>query len=69
MAVMCGVVGRHVGLLSRLTDITDPHQREIASYRLVAKVPTRCGDGLRYSIGQPFIYPRNDLSYARTSST
>jgi citrate synthase len=46
------------------TDITDPHQREIASYRLVAKVPTIASMAYKYSIGQPFIYPRNDLSYA-----
>jgi citrate synthase len=46
------------------TDITDPHQREIASYRLVAKVPTIAAMAYKYVIGQPFIYPRNDLSYA-----
>jgi citrate synthase len=64
MAVMCGVVGAMSAFYHDSTDITDPHQREIASYRLVAKVPTIAAMAYKYSIGQPFIYPRNDLSYA-----
>jgi citrate synthase len=64
MAVMCGVVGAMSAFYHDSTDITDPHQREIASYRLIAKVPTIAAMAYKYSIGQPFIYPRNDLSYA-----
>jgi citrate synthase len=64
MAVMCGVVGAMSAFYHDSTDITDPHQREIASYRLVAKMPTIAAMAHKYSIGQPFIYPRNDLSYA-----
>ena len=64
MAVMCGVVGAMSAFYHDSTDITDPHQREIASYRLVAKVPTIASMAYKYSIGQPFMYPRNDLSYA-----
>ena len=45
-------------------DIQDPHNRMIASYRLVAKVPTIAAMAYKYSIGQPFMYPRNDLTYA-----
>jgi citrate synthase len=64
MAVMCGVVGAMSAFYHDSTDITDPHQRDIASYRLVAKMPTIASWAYKYSIGQPFIYPRNDLDYA-----
>jgi citrate synthase len=64
MAVMCGVVGAMSAFYHDSTDITDPHQREIASYRLIAKVPTIASMAYKYVIGQPFMYPRNDLSYA-----
>ncbi len=64
MAVMCGVVGAMSAFYHDSTDITDPRQREIASYRLIAKVPTIAAMAFKYSIGQPFVYPRNDLSYA-----
>jgi citrate synthase len=64
MAVMCGVVGAMSAFYHDSTDITDPHQREIASYRLIAKVPTIAAWAHKYSMGQPFIYPRNDLDYA-----
>jgi citrate synthase len=64
MAVMCGVVGAMSAFYHDSTDITDPHQREIASYRLVAKMPTIASMAYKYVIGQPFMYPRNDLSYA-----
>ncbi len=64
MAVMCGVVGGLAAFYHDSTDISDPRQREIASYRLIAKMPTIAAWAFKYSIGQPFMYPRNDLSYA-----
>jgi citrate synthase len=64
MAVMCGVVGALSAFYHDSTDITDPHQRMVASYRLVAKMPTVAAWAFKYSIGQPFVYPRNDLGYA-----
>ena len=64
MAIMCGVVGALSAFYHDSTDINDPHQRMIASHRLIAKVPTIAAMAYKYSIGQPFVYPRNDLSYA-----
>ena len=64
MAVMCGVVGAMAAFYHDSTDIHDPHQRMIASHRLIAKMPTVVGWAYKYSIGQPFMYPKNDLSYA-----
>jgi len=64
MAVMVGVVGALSAFYHDSTDISDPHQRMVASYRLIAKMPTIAAMAFKYSIGQPFIYPRNDLSYA-----
>ncbi len=64
MAVMCGVVGGLAAFYHDSTDINDPHQRMIASYRLIAKMPTIAAWAYKYSIGQPFIYPLNKLSYA-----
>ncbi|MBI1179610.1 MAG: citrate (Si)-synthase [Alphaproteobacteria bacterium] len=64
MAVMCGVVGALSAFYHDSTDINDPHQRMIASYRLVAKMPTIAAMAYKYSAGQPFVYPRNDLTYA-----
>ncbi|MEO1331303.1 MAG: citrate synthase [Pseudomonadota bacterium] len=64
MAIVCGVVGAMSAFYHDSTDINDPWQREVASIRLVAKMPTICAWAYKYSIGQPFIYPRNDLSYA-----
>ncbi len=64
MAVMVGVVGALAAFYHDSIDITDPHQRLIASYRLIAKMPTIAAMAYKYSIGQPFIYPRNDLSYS-----
>ncbi|HEX9461912.1 MAG TPA: citrate synthase [Alphaproteobacteria bacterium] len=64
MAVMCGVVGALSAFYHDSTDINDAHQRMVASYRLIAKMPTIAGMAYKYSIGQPFIYPRNDLEYA-----
>ncbi len=63
MAIMCGVVGALSAFYHDSTDITDPHQRMVASHRLVAKMPTIAAAAYKYSIGQPFIYPKNDLSY------
>jgi citrate synthase len=63
MAVMCGVVGALSAFYHDSTDIADPKQRRIASHRLVAKIPTIAAMAFKYSIGQPFMYPRNDLGY------
>ncbi len=64
MAIMVGVVGALSAFYHDSTDITDPHQRMVASHRLIAKMPTIAAMAYKYSIGQPFVYPRNDLSYA-----
>ncbi|SDC12313.1 citrate synthase [Ruegeria marina] len=64
MATMVGVVGAMSAFYHDSTDISDPHQREIASHRLIAKMPTIAAMAYKYSIGQPFMYPRNDLDYA-----
>jgi citrate synthase len=64
MAVMCGVVGALSAFYHDSTDINDPHQRMVASYRLIAKMPTIAANAFKYSIGQPFQYPQNDLSFA-----
>jgi len=64
MAVMVGVVGALSAFYHDSTDITDPHQRMVASHRLVAKMPTIAAMAYKYSVGQPFVYPRNDLDYA-----
>ncbi|MFC4347663.1 citrate synthase [Kordiimonas lipolytica] len=64
MAVMVGVVGALSAFYHDSTDINDPHQRMVASYRLIAKIPTIAAMAYKYTIGQPFVYPRNDLSYA-----
>jgi citrate synthase len=63
MAIMCGVVGALSAFYHDSTDITDPKQRLIASHRLIAKMPTIAAMAFKYSIGQPFLYPQNDLSY------
>ena len=64
MAIMVGVVGAMSAFYHDSTDIADPLQREIASHRLIAKMPTIAAWAYKYSIGQPFVYPRNDLDYA-----
>ncbi|HXQ50984.1 MAG TPA: citrate synthase [Stellaceae bacterium] len=64
MAVMCGVVGALSAFYHDSTDISDPHQRMVASYRLIAKMPTMAAMAYKYTLGQPFMYPRNDLRYA-----
>ena len=64
MAIMVGVVGALSAFYHDSTDINDPHQRMIASHRLIAKMPTIAAMAYKYSVGQPFVYPRNDLNYA-----
>jgi len=64
MAVMCGVTGALSAFYHDSTDINDPHQRMVATYRMIAKIPTIAACAYKYSLGQPFVYPRNDLSYA-----
>jgi len=63
MAVMVGVVGALSAFYHDALDITDPKHREISAFRLIAKMPTIVAMSYKYSIGQPFMYPRNDLSY------
>ncbi len=64
MAVMCGVVGALSAFYHDSTDINDPMQRTIASHRMIAKMPTIAAMAFKYSIGQPFVYPQNNLDYA-----
>ncbi|WP_299660627.1 citrate synthase [uncultured Ruegeria sp.] len=64
MAIMVGVVGAMSAFYHDSTDVADPRQREIASHRLIAKMPTIAAWAYKYHIGQPFVYPRNDLDYA-----
>lgn len=64
MAIMCGVVGALSAFYHDSTDIQDPQQRMIASRRLIAKIPTLAAMAYKYSLGQPFNYPRNNLNYA-----
>ncbi|RYE55366.1 MAG: citrate (Si)-synthase, partial [Rhizobiaceae bacterium] len=64
MAIVCGVIGAMAAFYHDSTDINDPMQREIASVRMIAKVPTIVAMAYKYSVGQPFVYPRNDLDYA-----
>ena len=64
MAVMCGVVGGLAAFYHDSLDIYDPKQREISAHRLIAKIPTLAAMTYKYSIGQPFMYPRNDLTFA-----
>jgi citrate synthase len=64
MAIMCGVVGALSAFYHDSTDIHDPHQRMVASYRLIAKMPTIAAMAYKYSVGQPFMYPKNALGYA-----
>ncbi len=64
MATMVGVVGAMSAFYHDSTDINDPWQREVASIRMIAKLPTIAAMAYKYSVGQPFVYPRNDLDYA-----
>ena len=63
MAIMCGVVGALSAFYHDSTDISDPVQRRIASHRLIAKMPTIAAMAYKYSVGQPVVYPDNNLSY------
>ncbi len=64
MATMVGVVGAMAAFYHDSTDINDPWQREVAAIRMVAKLPTIAAMAYKYSVGQPFVYPKNSLSYA-----
>ncbi len=64
MAITCGVVGALSAFYHDSTDINDPHQRMIASRRMIAKMPTIAAMAYKYSVGQPFSAPRNNLDYA-----
>ncbi|WP_461307657.1 citrate synthase, partial [Albidovulum sp.] len=64
MATMVGVVGAMSAFYHDSTDINDPWQREVAAIRMIAKLPTIAAMAYKYSVGQPFQYPRNDLDYA-----
>ena len=64
MAVMVGAVGALAAFYHDSTDITDPTQRMIASMRMIAKMPTLAAMAYKYNVGQPFVYPKNDLDYA-----
>ena len=63
MAVLVGLVGALSAFYHDSTDINDPRQREIASHRLIAKIPTIAAMAFKYSVGQPFVYPLNNLGY------
>ena len=63
MAIMCGVVGALSAFYHDSTDISDPEQGKIASHRLIAKMPTIAAMAYKYSVGQPFMQPKNELSY------
>ena len=64
MAIMCGVVGALSAFYHDSTDVNDPEQRKIACFRLIAKMPTLAAMAYKHSLGQPAIYPKNELSYA-----
>ena len=64
MAMLCSVVGAMSAFYPDSIDIQNPRQREISAFRMIAKIPTITAWAHKYNVGQPFIYPRNDLSYA-----
>ncbi|MBM7423748.1 MULTISPECIES: citrate synthase [Spongiibacter] len=64
MAIMCGVVGALSAFYHDSLDIADEHHREISAIRLIAKMPTLAAMTYKYTIGQPFMYPQNHLSYS-----
>ena len=64
MAIICGVQGAMSSFYHDSTDINDPWQREVASIRMIAKLPTIAAWAYKYSLGQPFVYPKNNLNYA-----
>ena len=64
MAIMCGTVGALSAFYHDSTDINDPIQRKVAQHRMIAKMPTIAARAFKYSVGQPFVSPRNELDYA-----
>ncbi len=64
MAVMTGLVGAMSAFYPDSMNLNDPHQREISAHRLIAKMPTLVAMAYKYTVGQPYVYPRNELSYA-----
>jgi citrate synthase len=64
MAIMCGTVGALSAFYHDSTDIDDPVQRKVAQHRMIAKMPTIAARAFKYSMGQPFVSPRNELDYA-----
>ena len=64
MSVMVACVGALAAFYHNSTDITDPWQREVASIRMIAKMPTLAAMAFKYAIGQPFVYPKNELDYS-----
>ncbi len=63
MAIMVACVGALSAFYHDSTDISDPHQRMVASMRMIAKMPTLAAMAYKYTVGQPFMYPKNDLDY------
>ena len=64
MAVMCGVTASLAAFYHDSLDVNNERHREIAAYRLLSKMPTLAAMCYKYSLGQPFVYPKNDLSYS-----
>ncbi|MEO6353135.1 MAG: citrate synthase [Oxalobacteraceae bacterium] len=64
MSVLVGTVGALSSFYHDSLDISDPHHREVSAIRLIAKLPTLVAMAYKYNVGQPFVYPRNDLSYS-----
>ncbi|RRH76314.1 citrate synthase [Falsigemmobacter faecalis] len=64
MATMVGVVGAMSAFYHDSTDVNDPWHREVSAIRMIAKIPTIAAMAYKYSIGQPFVYPKNELSYS-----
>jgi citrate synthase len=64
MSVLVGTVGALASFYHDSLDINDPHHREVSAIRLIAKMPTLVAMAYKYSVGQPFVYPSNDLSYS-----
>ncbi|GAA5189076.1 citrate synthase [Ferrimonas gelatinilytica] len=64
MAILCGVVGALSAFYHDSTDVNDERHREVAAIRLISKMPTLAAMAYKYNLGQPFVYPRNELSFA-----
>ena len=63
MAILCGVVGSLSAFYHESIDVHDPHYREVSAHRLIAKVPTIAAAAYKHNVGEPIMYPRNDLRY------